>query len=107
MKTQLSKHNATLLGIVCLFIITACGCTKTTEEERWNPELPPITQTGANTFGCKINGVIMIPRDSRVYSLGGIPTGVTYSVLRKPQNTANFDFIEASDRFTSRGGGGF
>ena len=104
MKTQLSKHNATLLGIVCLFIITACGCTKTTEEGRWNPELPPITQTGANTFGCKINGVIMIPRDSRVYSLGGIPTGVTYA----SRNTLNvYDFIEASDRFTSRGGGGF
>ncbi|HUZ58957.1 MAG TPA: hypothetical protein VMU83_09260, partial [Hanamia sp.] len=23
--------------------------------------LPPITQTGANTFGCKINGVVWVP----------------------------------------------
>ena len=26
-------------------------------------ELPPITQTGENTFGCKINGRVMVPRD--------------------------------------------
>lgn len=60
MKTYYFKHNATLLGIVCLFLITACGCAK----ESLQDQLPPITQTGANTFGCIVDGKIFIPRDS-------------------------------------------
>ncbi len=35
------------------FLFIACGCTKDKLDE-----LPPATQTGANTFGCKINGVV-------------------------------------------------
>ena len=34
--------------------------------------LPPITDTGANTFGCLVNGVAMLPRD-------GTPTWTTPS----------------------------
>ncbi|MCC6289338.1 MAG: hypothetical protein IT249_15775 [Chitinophagaceae bacterium] len=26
-------------------------------------ELPPETTTGANTFGCKVNGKVFVPRD--------------------------------------------
>jgi hypothetical protein len=80
------------------FAIILYNCEGQTEEESWNPELPPITQTGANTFGCKINGEIMIPRDSRKSQLGGIPTGVEYG------SDTNYDWIESSDKYTSRGG---
>ena len=34
-------------------ILTAASCKKSAEKQ-----LPPATQTGANTFGCKINGVV-------------------------------------------------
>ena len=29
------------------------------------PQLPPETETGAMTFGCKINGQIFVPQDGR------------------------------------------
>ena len=89
-------------SLIILLITAICSCTNSlTEEENWNPQLPPITQTGANTFGCKINGEIMIPRDSRKSQLGGIPTGVAYGWSTI---TANYDWIKAVDRYTSRGG---
>ena len=80
------------------FAIILYNCEGPTEEESWNPELPPITQIGANTFGCKINGQVMVPRDSRVSQLGGIPTGVEYG------SDTDYDWIEASDRYTATGG---
>ncbi len=40
------------ISLVAL-LLTACGCTKDALNE-----LPPATQTGADTFGCKINGVV-------------------------------------------------
>ena len=89
MKPQILKTIALLL-----IIFTLINCTKSDDQD----QLPPITQTGANTFGCKINGVVMIPRDSRKSQLGGIPTGVDYLY------GGDTDWIEASDKYTSRGG---
>ncbi|KMQ67526.1 hypothetical protein ACM44_14780, partial [Chryseobacterium koreense CCUG 49689] len=45
----------------------ACGRSSENQQDTYNPQLPPITQTGANTFGCKINGVVMVPRNSIGY----------------------------------------
>ena len=107
MKHLFMKPTTKIIMALILLITTAYSCGGgLTEEERWNPELPPITQTGANTFGCKINGKIMIPRDSRYGHPGGggIPTGVTYSRSRPPLTGTNYDYIEAIDRYTSRGG---
>ncbi|MDO5665079.1 MAG: hypothetical protein Q4G63_07475 [Bacteroidia bacterium] len=42
-----------LLLTIALFLIGGMGCEKDTANE-----LPPATQVGANTFGCKINGVV-------------------------------------------------
>lgn len=84
--------------IISIFSLALSNCEGQTEDERWNPELPPITQTGENTFGCKINGEVMIPRDSRVSQLGGIPTGVSYGT------DSEYDWIKSLDRYTSRGG---
>ncbi|MBS1737494.1 MAG: hypothetical protein JSS98_12925 [Bacteroidetes bacterium] len=50
----------------CLTILMAASCKKNkppkplTELEK----LPPITQTGANTFGCLLNGKAWIPKDN-------------------------------------------
>jgi hypothetical protein len=50
-------------------------------------QLPPETQTGANTFGCLINGKVLIPRsgvgsiagpDEAVYVWGGYPNSTDY-----------------------------
>jgi len=48
---------AWLLAIACSPIFAGCKKDKTDEEQ-----LPPITQTGANTFGCLINGKIYTPK---------------------------------------------
>lgn len=41
-------------------------------------ELPPISQTGENTFGCLIDGNVFIPKDKTGYTPpgGGIPQGL-------------------------------
>ena len=44
--------------IISLFLFLTAACTKTDDDAPAGPldELPPATQTGANTFGCLING---------------------------------------------------
>lgn len=44
-----------IFAFACIF--ASCKKEKTDEEQ-----LPPITQTGANTFGCLINGKLFIPQ---------------------------------------------
>ncbi len=62
MKTTILK--TTLLLVALTFL----NCTSTDAPQ---DQLPPITQTGANTFGCIINGKVLMPKDSRG-SLGGV-----------------------------------
>lgn len=57
MKTKRLLIFASLIFVVC----SASQCKKKTEE----PQLPPITTTGAMTFGCKINGKVFVPQDGR------------------------------------------
>jgi len=59
-----------LLSMACLLF--ACACTK---EEIEN--LPPATQTGANTFGCLVNGKAFV--SSKEPQVGrGFPAGMIY-----------------------------
>jgi hypothetical protein len=48
---------AWLFAIACSLIFASC---KKENEET----LPPATQTGAGTFGCKINGKVYVPKGS-------------------------------------------
>ena len=49
------------LLFACLFslLLSAAHCKK----DRF--DLPPETTTGANTFGCKVNGKVFVPRDGK------------------------------------------
>lgn len=47
------KRN--LITAICFFVLVS-SCKKDVEE------LPPATQTGANTFGAKINGAFWVPQ---------------------------------------------
>jgi hypothetical protein len=52
------------MRILLLFSITTLlviSCRKKNNQKE--PELPPETQTGAYTFGCKVNGKVFLPRD--------------------------------------------
>jgi len=53
----MKKHIFPLLVLITL---AAVQCKKNTLEE----QLPPITTTGANTFGCLVNGNTWLPYGS-------------------------------------------
>ena len=57
-----------VLMIVSLFAILGNSCKKSSTNDK--DKLPPITQTGANTFGCLINGEVYVPKG---YSGTGTP----------------------------------
>jgi hypothetical protein len=65
MKTKILKTNLLLVAITLLLLITACGCVKDNIQNNQQDELPPITQTGENTFGCTIDGEVLIPKDGK------------------------------------------
>ena len=77
--------------LIFLTILSLVGCSK---DDPKPPEpaslLPPETQTGANTFGCLINGKLLIPRngsgsfggsDSGMILWGGNPNGNEYNEI--------------------------
>src|SRR5579875_852549 len=49
-----------LLSILCFLLFTSLKCKK----DNQNPidQLPTATQTGANTFGCLVNGQVFLPK---------------------------------------------
>lgn len=60
-----------ILSILCIAIIsTASNCKKNTIDPNSDNGLPPVTQTGANIFACKVNGKPWISETS-IYALGG------------------------------------
>ena len=85
--------------LALLIGLSAMACTDRTGDDGYNPQLPPETQTGAWTFGCKINGQIMIPQDATLQGPpgGGPLKGLVFS-YDKGRN------IEAVDAQHGRGG---
>ena len=55
-----SKTQLKTIVLLVLLAFTLINCTKSNDPQ---DQLPPITQTGANTFGCIINGEVLIPKD--------------------------------------------
>ena len=85
--------KATILKIALIFtILNLYSCSSNDNEEQgFTPTLPTITQTGANTFGCYIDGKLLTPRDGTpdLYGpkkgvkiiAGGIPPQITYTEI--------------------------
>lgn len=46
-----------------LMMLAALACDRNTSNtDQSSPDqLPAATQTGANTFGCKVNGIVFVP----------------------------------------------
>lgn len=63
-----------LLFILIAFLIV--GCRDSSDDN--SPKLPPETQTGANTFGCLVNGRLFYPRDG-TFDIMGANKAVVYS----------------------------
>jgi hypothetical protein len=60
------------------FLVLLFGCTKT---ETTTPQdtLPPLTQVGANTAGCVINGKVLVPKNGTNSINGGVAYGLNTS----------------------------
>ena len=54
------KLLLTAVSVMTVFTFTQCKKGKPDE-----PQLPPETNIGAMTFGCKVNGKIFVPKDGR------------------------------------------
>ncbi|MDO6743113.1 hypothetical protein Q4553_00860 [Tenacibaculum soleae] len=68
-----------ILKTVLLFItFTFINCSNNEDPQ---DQLPPITQTGANTFGCLVNGRVFVPKDAGPSTTpgGGRPRGLEIS----------------------------
>lgn len=62
-----------IIGLLTCFFTISCSRNSNADDsaQNYNPQLPASTTSGANTFGCKINGIVMVPRNS----IGYIPPG--------------------------------
>jgi len=79
-----------LLFLSLAFLLGACELFPETEPEN---TLPPITQIGANTFGCKVNGKLWLP-----YKDGGLFSGSAL-VWELGPNTFSLDPINEKNNF--------
>jgi hypothetical protein len=87
------------LFLAGLTAITMLSCTNKAIDADYNPQLPPETQIGARTFGCKINGIITIPQNGKIQ---GIPGGGLIKGLELWDNLESIS-IEAIDAQYNRG----
>jgi hypothetical protein len=85
-------------------ILIGCSNDDEPKQETYNPQLPAITQVGANTFGCKIDGVVMVPRSS----IGYLPPGSDhYPIIVSRGINYEYRYIQAADRRETQRGGVF
>lgn len=64
-------------NLLLLLVLVTASCSKDNDQQ-FNPQLPPETQTGANTFGVTINGKVYVPRDPTGVSVGPTAKGMIF-----------------------------
>ncbi|QMU65321.1 MAG: hypothetical protein GKR88_14145 [Flavobacteriaceae bacterium] len=78
-----------ILKTVLLFVVITFFNCSNNDDPIEQDQLPPITQTGANTFGCLINGKVLIPKDGT-----GVPQ--PKGIMVKYRDNKNF-IIDATN----------
>lgn len=75
---KLSSKNLKLNSVLIISILFAIsvGCDKDKSEPK-EQELPPATTSGNNTFGCKIEGEVYLPKGH--WAISGISSPVYFS----------------------------
>ncbi len=85
------------LSVVVVFL--SFGCKK----ENPGPQLPPITTTGACTFGCRVNGEVWLPGKKSNGTLDDIEGGIVERYLNDGTiDTGNFDLLLFANQLNSR-----
>jgi hypothetical protein len=88
--------------IATLLIIAITSCSKSDIKKDPTFQLPPETQTGANTFGVTINGKVYVPRDPTGVNVGG-PTPKGMKLVGLHSNNYNYTEIIVVDGASSLG----
>ena len=83
------------IPILVALLFLSCSANDTPQDQ-----LPPITQTGANTFGCYIDGKLLTPRDGSG-GIYGTPKGMR--VFGNPPSLT-YNEIYIDDRKSEKGG---
>jgi hypothetical protein len=105
------KNNNILYILLFALISTFANCKKTKVEPTELEKLPPITQTGANTFGCLVDGVAWLPNGTKPQNGGPNiqvyvdPTfqGGKFAITGHKYNIPNSDISVGSSICTSSG----
>ena len=95
---MVSKNNFLLL-LITFSLFGLVGCTSNATQNDPVLQLPPETQTGANTFGCYINGKLLVPR-SGIGTVGGSDTAL--SVWGDVTGNQQYSEIDARDYKSNR-----
>ena len=75
-------QNLKLAVLFCFISVSTIFCKKSSPGD----SLPPITQEGKNTFGCKINGKVWVPHWDCFYLTGGTAE-MDYSIVPKTNSS--------------------
>ena len=85
----------TLLYILSFITLTACSKdNENSKSSICENNLPAVTTTGANTFGCCINGNLLIPRDG-TGTFGGSDSG--FITWGDPTGNNEYSEIDVKD----------
>jgi hypothetical protein len=104
LKIKIMKTNQNFKNGLALFVLAICFSLSgmQCEKDQNIPEidkLPPATQTGANTFGCMVDGKAFLPRRK-----GWFPNGpvllAQYQYLTDNGQTGNYFALTADDQKT-------
>ena len=74
-----------------LVLTVLISCNKSDNSNSFTPTLPPISQTGENTFGCYIDGFLITPRDGDNILFAGGARGMKFISFG---DTPNFVYNE-------------
>jgi hypothetical protein len=91
-----------ILFIFTLLSLYHCSSNNDNDYQGFTPTLPAITQTGANTFGCYIDGKLLTPRDGAP-DLYGPNKGMRRLALGTAPNYI-YNEIYIDDRKSEKGG---
>jgi len=90
------KLKTTILLVLISISITSIQCEKDSADQ--SALLSPITTTGANTFGCLMNGLAMLPKDGVPTFNNPYPHKGRELVFDTGGNIADFNFYNARDK---------
>ena len=90
------KKQILFLALVVQFL---ASCSNDEKGSSCQDSLPAVTTTGANTFGCCINGNLLIPRDG-TGTFGGSDNAVT--IYGDPTGNQQYTEIQVKDYKSNR-----